>query len=119
MYLYPGYEPLLDSAAWGQVQSDDFAPMLVCGGPCDRARRPLACRIFPLTPVKNEADKWTVRVDVRARAMCPLTRSGLRGLDPEFVRAVRRAVREIASDPDGEAFLLRWAALEQEYHWSL
>lgn len=119
VYLFPGEKSLLDGAPWGRVQADDFGPMLVCDGPCDRARRPLACRIFPLTPVKNDEGKWTVRVDVRARAMCPLTRSGLRGLDPEFVRSVRRAVRELAADPDGEAFLLRWAALEQEYHWSL
>ena len=50
-----------------------------------------------------------------ARAMCPLARFGTRGLDPEFVRAVRDAVRLIAADPEGEAFLEKWAAREAEY----
>ena len=58
---------------------------------------------------------WGVKMDVRARAMCPLARFGTRGLDPEFVRAVREAVRLIAADPEGEAFLEKWAAREAEY----
>ena len=32
-----------------------------------------------------------------------------------FVRAVREAVRLIAQDPEGEAFLEKWAAREAEY----
>jgi len=115
MYLFPGEEALIGNAEWGRVESDDFGPMLVCEGPCDRARRPLACRIFPLTPVKNAEGKWTVRMDARARAMCPLVRSGLKGLDPAFVRATRDALRIIAEDPEGDAFLSKWAALEEEY----
>jgi len=116
VYLFPGEEPLLNGAPWGHFESDDFAPMLVCDGPCDRDHRPLACRIFPLTPVRNAEGKWTVRMDIRAQAMCPLTRSGTRGLDPEFVRGVIRAMRVIAKDPDGQAFLERWEALEASYH---
>ena len=93
--------------------------MLVCDGPCDRDRRPLACRIFPLTPVKAASGRWTVRMDARARAMCPLVRSGVKGLDPDFARGVVRAMRIIAETPEGEAFLERWAALEQEYRFEL
>lgn len=119
VYLFPGEESLLDAPTWGRVKSDAFAPMLICEGPCTRQERPLACRIFPLTPVKNEEGRWTVRMDVRARAMCPLARSGLKGLDPDFVRAVRRAIRVIAQEPDGEAFLEKWAALEEEYRFTL
>ena len=103
MYLFPGEEALLPGAG------GDFAPIYTCEGACALGGRPLACRIFPLTPVKKERG-WGVKMDVRARAMCPLARSGTRGLDPEFVRAVREAVRLIAQDPEGEAFLERWAA---------
>lgn len=117
VYLFPGEHERLADAAWGHLESDSFGEMLVCEGVCDRELRPLACRIFPLTPVKNAEGNWTVRVDIRSRAMCPLARSGLRGLDPEFVKAVKRAVRAIAKDPEGEAFLEKWAALEQEYHF--
>ena len=66
----------------------------------------------------SAADKKTAanrRRRDRARAMCPLARFGTRGLDPEFVRAVRDAVRLIAQDPEGEAFLEKWAAREAEY----
>ena len=92
-----------------------FAPVMLCTGTCERERRPLGCRIFPLTPVRGRDGAWTVRMDARARAMCPLVRSGVRGLDPDFVRAVRRALRIIAEDPDGDAFLEKWRRLEEEY----
>ena len=105
--------------SWGRVEPAEFAPMLICDGACEREHRPLACRIFPLTPVKNAEGAWTVRMDARSRAMCPLCRSGVRGLDPEFARAVRRAIRALAADPEGEAFLERWAGLEAQYRCEL
>ena len=37
------------------------------------------------------------------------------GLDPAFVRAARDALRAVAEDPEGDAFLERWHALEEEY----
>jgi hypothetical protein len=54
-------------------------------------------------------------MDARARAVCPLTRGGLNGLDPEFVRGCAKAVRIIAEDPEGEEFLTKWAAIEAEF----
>jgi hypothetical protein len=47
--------------------------------------------------------------------MCPLAAHGLSGLDPAFPRAVRDAIRIVAEDPEGDAFLEKWAALEAEY----
>ena len=115
VYLFPGEEALLENCAWGRVLPDEFAPMLVCDGPCTRAARPLGCRIFPLTPARGRDGRWTVRMDARARAMCPLTASGLKGLDPQFVRAVRDALRILAENAEGDAFLERWHALEEEF----
>ncbi len=78
--------------------------MLICLQPCDRAKRPLGCRLFPLTPCPGRKG-WTVRMDARARAMCPLSRgAGLRGLSPEFLKAARRAVLCIAQTPEGGRF---------------
>ena len=114
VYLFPGEEALAEHMDWGTVEQTDFAPMLTCSGMCRREYRPFACRIFPLTPVMGEKG-WTVRMDVRSRAMCPLARSGVRGLNPDFARAVRKAIRIIAEDPEGEAFLEHWAALEEQY----
>lgn len=119
VYLFPGEEALPGGYPWGRVDRDAFGPMLVCDGMCDRDRRPLACRIFPLTPVRGKDGQWTVRIDVRARAMCPLARHGVRGLNPEFARAVRSAIRLLAADAEGEAFLRRWEALEAEYRFEL
>lgn len=119
VYLFPGEEALLEGAEWGRVEEDGFAPMLVCDGMCDRDRRPLACRIFPLTPYPKEDGRWAVRIDARARAMCPLVRGGVRGLDPEFVRAVRGMIHLLTQDPEGEAFLRRWWELERQYRFEL
>ena len=113
----------LQNIAWGEITYDASmrAPMLMCSGMCDRALRPFLCRIFPLCPVIGRDGKWTVRIDARARAVCPLALSGLKGLDPEFVRGAARAVRLMAMAPEGEAFLKRWSAIENEFRkpiWS-
>lgn len=116
VHLFPGEDALISSCAWCHVDFPDgsIAPIAVCDKPCLREERPLACRIFPLTPVKN-GGKWALRMDARARAMCPLTVSGVKAVDPAFARAVLKAVRLIASDPEGEAFLEKWQALEEQY----
>jgi hypothetical protein len=115
VHLFPGERERLEDCDWGWIQPGGLAPMLVCDGPCDRKMRPLGCRIFPLTPVRGKSGRWTVRMDARARAMCPLVASGIGGLDPAFVRAARDALRAVAEDPEGDAFLERWHALEDEY----
>ena len=114
VYLFPGEYEMLKDCAWGHIESDGFGPMLVCGGACERGRRPLACRVFPLTPFFN-GEKWNVRLDARSKALCPLARSGVKGLDSEFARSVRSAVRLIADDAEGLAFLEKWQALEEEF----
>lgn len=108
---------LLRDVRWGEIAHDAAmdAPMLMCRGMCDRALRPFLCRIFPLCPVIGKNGRWTVRMDARARAVCPLARSGLKGLDPEFVRGAAEAVRLLAEDPEGEAFLKRWSEIESEF----
>ena len=115
--LLPGEAELLAGITWGTIGHDEAmdAPMLVCSGPCEREKRPFLCRVFPLCPVIGKDGNWTVRMDARARAVCPLAGSGLRALDPEFVRGAANAARLLAEDPEGEAFLNRWAAIEAEF----
>jgi len=102
---------------WGRIEhvAHMDAPMLMCTAMCERNLRPFLCRIFPLCPVIGKSGKWTVRMDARARAVCPLSSAGLNGLDPEFVRGCAKAVRIIAENPEGEAFLARWAEIEAEF----
>lgn len=108
MYLFP------DETWDGDTLPGDIAPIAVCDGGCTRENRPLACMIFPLTPVFS-GGAWKVRMDARARAMCPLAASGIKGVQKEFARAVVRAIRLIAEDPAGDAFLRKWQAREEEF----
>lgn len=107
----------LRAVDWAQMGRDPAmdAPMLLCRSACARKMRPYLCRIFPLCPVRGEDGRWAVRMDARARAVCPLTRGGLKGLDPDFVRAVARSIGVLARDPDGAAFLARWAEIEDRF----
>lgn len=102
---------------WGKIEYEPGmnAPMLMCTGMCDRTLRPFLCRIFPLCPVIGRSGKWTVRMDARARAVCPMSSGGLSGLDPDFVHACVRAVRILAEDEAGERFLRRWSEIEAEF----
>ena len=54
-------------------------------------------------------------MDARARVMCPLARSGVQGVDREFALAVRKALRLVASTHEGDEFLRRWQAAEDEF----
>ena len=115
--LLPGEEILIGDADWMERTHDAHmdAEMIRCKVMCAREKRPFLCRVFPLCPVIGRDGRWTVRMDARARAMCPLTRGGVRGLDPEFVRGCVRAVRILAEEEDGADFLARWAAIEEEF----
>lgn len=115
--LLPGEEALLANVDWAEIDFDPMmnAPMLMCGKFCDRELRPFLCRIFPLCPTIGKSGKWTVKLDARARALCPLTASGISGLNPDFVKAAVRAVRLVAKDSEGEAFLKRWSEIEAEF----
>ncbi|MGI5885731.1 MAG: hypothetical protein ACOX83_12330 [Candidatus Spyradocola sp.] len=89
-------------------------PLLTCHLPCPRPMRPLACRIFPLVPfVKGE--KLTLRMDVRARPLCPLYDSGISGLSPDFVAAVKDAMRVLWQDPVHREFLCLLTEHLKEY----
>ena len=108
MLLFPGeerlYEPLPD---WVRLEPMGFyglpSQLLVCEGRCERSQRPLACRIFPLTPVLRTG-KLDIELDRRAWAVCPLVDHGLQGLDPAFVQAVREAMTLLLDDPACAAY---------------
>jgi len=120
VHLFPGERERLENFEWViNITPDAFAPVMTCAGRCDREHRPLGCRIFPLSPVRGRDSRWTVRLDARARAMCPLVSGGIRALNPAFTRAARDALRCIARDPEGEAFLEGWQALEEAFRTPL
>lgn len=104
MLLFPGEEALYKDCTFARVVETGFslgaapALLLVCEGSCDRKNRPLACRLFPLFLKFREDQPPVLRMDARARAVCPLTDYGLKALDPEFRQAARRAYDLLLED---------------------
>lgn len=105
MLLFPGEEVLLADAGY-TIRPADGGYLLTCGGTCDRQKRPLSCRIFPLFPILTEEGRVKAVYDPRGYRMCPLVRECAHvPLDREFVRRVRRVGRLLTADPACAAFL--------------
>lgn len=111
MLLFPGEEELYRDCAFAHIVPADFslggkrAKLLVCGGSCERDSRPLACRLFPLFLKFKDDGTTKLRMDVRAKSICPLTDYGIKALDPEFKQAARRAYDLLLEDADCAAYL--------------
>lgn len=113
--LLPGEEEALRGASWARLTPLGDETLLICDGLCDRNLRPMGCMIFPLIPAVNEEGRWGVRMDSRARAMCPLYSSGIRGLERPFVSGVKRAVSIMSRDALLNAYMLKWMEREREF----
>lgn len=100
MYLFPFEEKMYKTMPkWGKIYDTDFsygekyADLFTCTGACDRERRPLSCRIFPLAPYKKRNGKLEIIMDPRGKGLCPLASvMDISDLDSEFVEGVRRAM---------------------------
>lgn len=87
MYLFPGEKKVYDllNPSWVNICKSDVyytsggrkrvVYFAECSGKCDRFQRPLACRIFPLTPILNENGKLQIITDPRAKSVCPLAKA--------------------------------------------
>ena len=113
MLLFPGEEGYYADRPGYELLGTETGPLLMCAGACDRAERPLSCRLFPLLPVLR-AEGVKVAMDARARAACPLSAQGVRGLSEAFVEAVRRAGQILCEDEAQRAFLLRLTEEQDE-----
>jgi len=112
MYLFPGEEALYPAQEdWYRIETStcgaeglyprDDTPIhvFICDGRCPRHRRPLACRLFPLTPVLRPDGVFSLGYPLGAYPICPLTRTDPGTLHRGFRRAVRRVYRELLADP--------------------
>ncbi len=104
MLLFSGEEAQLQ--CHDRVTKENGRALYVCDGTCDRVRRPLSCRLFPLFPVVTAEGRVRAAYDPRAFRVCPLVQmqANVR-LDRRFVRAVRAVGRQLAATPEGLAFL--------------
>ena len=104
MWLLPGESADIDAES--TVTETPTGQLLVCGGACDRAKRPFACRCFPLFPYVEENGRIRAVYDPRGYRICPLINQCKRvALRRDFVRAVRRAGRILCEDTEIAAFL--------------
>ena len=94
MYLFPQERIMYKSLPkWARIEESDFVfegknvDILICEGTCNRYLRPLACRIFPLTPYVS-GDKLSVIIDPRGKSICPLA-----SVSDEFFNAVTNVSR--------------------------
>ncbi len=123
MYLFPGEELMFSEAhPWLKIELSDFTygnnkPVLIaiCTDQCQRELRPLACRIFPLTPYMTHK-VMSIKIDPRAVPMCPLARQFTSdALDDNFVDAVVKAFRLLAKEKEIQSFVLGISRLIDEH----
>lgn len=113
MHLFPGEEELLIDADFLSLISTSISLssgkkilLAVCCSRCNRVLRPLACRIFPLTFYLDSKGTLETIVDPRAVQLCPLAQgSGVKRLNPAFIRAVRNVGLVLADNPEIREFI--------------
>ena len=106
MLLFPGEDKYYEGREGYRMESTDHGTLLICSGRCNRADRPLSCRLMPLIPLLRD-DGVKIATDLRAKTVCPLARQGKDALDPAFVSAVRQVGRILAEDENQRAFLVK------------
>lgn len=110
MGLFPGEAELLNGCENAEIkpsQGNFGEPIFVCDGTCDRRKRPLACRIFPLFPlaVEREGEIHIVPVPDPRAGICPLL-GDIERIDKRFYRAVRRAGEYLLRDDGTREYLI-------------
>lgn len=128
MYLFPGEERVfkLLETDWARIEKSDFVydvngkkksvPILFCQGSCDRYQRPLACRIFPLTPYINGEGKAEIIIDPRAKSMCPLAKTlDISDFDRKFVKNVKRIFSVLIKNREIAEYLKSYSQYIDEY----
>ncbi|HHU91355.1 MAG TPA: hypothetical protein GXZ22_09930 [Clostridiaceae bacterium] len=120
MYLFPGEEIMFtELPSWLKIEVSDFTygdnkPVLIaiCSDKCQRELRPLACRIFPLTPYMTRSGVMSIKIDPRAIPMCPLAKEAT--LDETFVSAVARVFKLLSKEKEIQSFVLAVSRLIDE-----
>lgn len=116
MLLFPGEDKLYENDPDFAVTKTIYGvPLLICRGKCERSKRPLSCRIFPLAIIsKNGIIK--VIPDPRSKPVCPLYRSAVnQRLDRDFVSAVKNVGKLLSESKDMCAFFEMTAEQCREY----
>ena len=108
MLLFPGEAEMYRGEKGFTLVDSPHGTILVCEGRCDRANRPLACRMFPLVMLLRP-DGVKIATDAAAQSVCPLARQGKSDLSQDSACAGRSAGGAFAAF-DGHAGRIKGAS---------
>lgn len=128
MFLFPDEKAVFSllKPDWVRIGDTDFTyeynektygvPIAMCSGECDRYQRPLACRIFPLTPYLNENGKLEIIVDPRGRGICPMAKAfNIDDFNPAFVKNIKKAFTLLCKNKRFYAFMREYSNYLDEF----
>jgi len=121
MLLFPFEEKVLADKGYEIIQSkwqygDKKAYILYCSGTCCREYRPLSCRIFPLTPILDNAGSVKLIMNPLAKSICPLARSlKPKQLEPEFIQNAYKAINRIAKLKGGKEYIRMLSDISKDF----
>lgn len=109
MLLFPGEEKFFENDKDFNVKIDsEGRNLLFCNGKCDRKKRPVSCRIYPLFPYTYEENGRIIQkviYDIRGINSCEIIDKHLK-VRRSFVSSVRKAGKVLLLDEKCKEFLL-------------
>lgn len=115
MILFPGEEKLIDPDITVR-ETDDGTLIAICNGSCDRRKRPLSCRIYPLFPhIIEKEGRVDIQLDFDSRADCPLTQGEI-NINKRFCKAVRRVGKYLLLNEETAQFYQTLSEEIDEYN---
>ena len=123
MYLFPGEKVMYENVpGWakirtcGLVLAGEKVDFFSCTGRCERALRPLACRIFPLFPFIDISGNLNVIMDPRGKGICPLAKTmDISELDEKFVGTVRYIFKLMMKNSLLYSYLFELSRFTEQY----
>ena len=128
MLLFPGEEEVykLFAPEWVKIEETDMTytcgskeytvNIAFCNGECDRFARPLACRIFPLTPHLDKNGELEIITDPRAMGVCRIAKLlSLEEYDPQFIKNIKRVFKILLKNKRIYSFFRMYSEYIDEY----
>jgi hypothetical protein len=114
MIIFPGEENFIDSNM-KIYQNEEGDTVAVCDGKCDRNKRPLACRIYPLFPLlKYCEDNKYIEVIFDYRADCPILNTDYE-INKSFIKAVKRVGKYLLLNNETKECFEKLSEVQKEY----
>ena len=123
MYLFPGEKVMYENVpGWAKIRpcglslAGEKVDFFSCSGKCDRALRPLACRIFPLFPFIDISGNLNIIMDPRGKRICPLAKTmDVSELDEKFVGTARYVFKLMIKNSLLYSYLFELSRFTEQY----